>query len=164
LMAAADLVNFAPVQGRMEEVSLSIDGGTVRLINDAFNANPASMAAALATLGSIAPPPGGKRIAVLGEMKELGADSEQLHAKLAGPVAAARISRVFMLGDAMAAMRKALEPAILAPHAGSVDELESLLRSELSPGDVVLIKGSHGSHVGDVIPRLTGNGASRSIH
>jgi UDP-N-acetylmuramoyl-tripeptide--D-alanyl-D-alanine ligase len=162
--AAADLVNFAPVLGRMEEISLSIDGGTVRLINDAFNANPASMIAALATLGSIAPPPGGRRIAVLGEMKELGADSEQLHAGLAGPVAAARVSRVFTLGDALVATRRALESAILAPHASSVEELESLLRSELSPGDVVLIKGSHGSHVADVIPRLKGNGAGRTVH
>ena len=105
-----------------------------------------------------------RRIAVLGEMKELGADSEQLHADLAEPVAAARVSRVFTLGDAMAAMRQALEPALLAPHAGSVEELESLLRSELSPGDVVLIKGSHGSHVGDVVPRLTGSGAGRTVH
>jgi UDP-N-acetylmuramoyl-tripeptide--D-alanyl-D-alanine ligase len=138
----------------MEETSLAVAGGAVRVINDAFNANPASMIAALATLASITPPPGGRRIAVLGEMKELGADSEQLHAELAEPVAAAGVSRVFTLGEAMNALRHALEPALLAPHAGSVAELESLLRAEFAPGDVVLIKGSHGSHVGDVVPRL----------
>jgi UDP-N-acetylmuramoyl-tripeptide--D-alanyl-D-alanine ligase len=162
--AAADLVNFAPVQGRMEELSLAIEGGTVRVINDAFNANPASMIAALATLGSIAPPPGGRRIAVLGEMKELGADSEQLHATLAEPVTAAGVSRVYTLGEALIAMRRALRPAVLAPHAASVDELATLLRAELSPGDVVLVKGSHGSHVGDVVTRLKGNGAGSTVH
>ena len=72
--AAADLANFAPVHGRMEEATIALDGGDVRIINDAFNANPASMMAALATLAAIAPPSGGRRIAVLGEMKELGAE------------------------------------------------------------------------------------------
>ena len=62
----------------------------------------------------------------------------------------------------MTALRQALDPALLAPHAGSVAELESLLRAELAACDVVLIKGSHGSHVGDVVPRLTG--PSRTIH
>jgi len=53
-------------------------------------------------------------------------------------------------------MRGALPASLLAPHAGSVAELAELLREELAPGDVVLVKGSHGSHVGEVVPLLTG--------
>ncbi len=162
--AAADLATFAPVHGRMEEATVTLNGGDVRIINDAFNANPASMTAALATLADIAPPPGGRRIAVLGEMKELGAESERLHAELAEPVINAKAARVFTLGDGLTALRGALPASLLAPHAGSVAELAALLRKELAPGDVVLIKGSHGSHVGEVVPHLTGNKSAAPVH
>ena len=162
--AAADLATFAPVHGRMEEATIALDGGDVRIINDAFNANPASMTAALATLAAIAPPPGGRRIAVLGEMKELGAESERLHAELAEPVINAKVTRVFTLGDSLTALRGALPASLLAPHAGSVAELAEILRKELAPGDVVLIKGSHGSHVGEVVPRLLDRNAKAPLH
>jgi len=162
--AAADLATFAPVHGRMEEATITLDGGDVRIINDAFNANPASMIAALATLAAIAPPSGGRRIAVLGEMKELGAESERLHAELAEPVINAKVTRVFTLGDSLIALRGALPASLLAPHAGSVAELAEILRKELAPGDVVLIKGSHGSHVGDVVPRLLDSNAKTPLH
>ena len=162
--AAADLATFAPVHGRMEEATITLDGGDVRIINDAFNANPASMIAALATLAAIAPPSGGRRIAVLGEMKELGAESERLHAELAEPVINAKVTRVFTLGDSLTALRGALPASLLAPHAGSVAELAEILRKELAPGDVVLIKGSHGSHVGDVVPRLLDSNAKTPLH
>jgi UDP-N-acetylmuramoyl-tripeptide--D-alanyl-D-alanine ligase len=99
----------------MEEATVALDGGEVRIINDAFNANPASMTAALATLADIAPPSGGRRIAVLGEMKELGAESERLHAELAKPVVDSKVARVFTLGDSLIAMRGALPESLLAP-------------------------------------------------
>ena len=162
--AAADLATFAPVHGRMEEATIALDGGDVRIINDAFNANPASMIAALATLAAIAPPSGGRRIAVLGEMKELGAESERLHAELAEPVINAKVTRVFTLGDSLTALRGALPASLLAPHAGSVAELAEILRKELAPGDVVLIKGSHGSHVGEVVPHLLRNNPRAPLH
>jgi UDP-N-acetylmuramoyl-tripeptide--D-alanyl-D-alanine ligase len=162
--AAADLATFAPVQGRMEEVAITLEGGEIRVINDAFNANPASMTAALATLAAIAPPSGGRRIAVLGEMKELGAESERLHADLAGPVVNAKVARVFTLGDSLTALRGTLPPSLLAPHAGSVAELAKLLQEELSPGDIVLVKGSHGSHVGEVVPLLCSNKPTVPLH
>lgn len=162
--AAADLSCFVAVQGRMEEMSLPLEGGTVRIINDAFNANPASMAAALATLAAATPPGGGRRIAVLGDMKELGADAERLHAALADPVASAGARIVFTLGDQMNALRQKLPAGLLAPHASSVDELAGKLYAALKPGDVVLIKGSHGSHVGDIVPRLLSASARKVMH
>jgi UDP-N-acetylmuramoyl-tripeptide--D-alanyl-D-alanine ligase len=152
--AAADLEDFAAADGRMAEIALPVPGGRVRLIDDAFNASPASMAAALSTMAAMTPPPGGRRIAVLGEMKELGAEAESLHAALAAPVLSAGLSRVFTLGEAMQVLRRALPEDLLAPHARSVDELEGLLRAALAPGDIVLVKGSHGSHVRQVVTRL----------
>jgi len=162
--AAADLSCFVAVQGRMEELSLPLEGGAVRIINDSFNANPASMVAALATLAATTPPQDGRRIAVLGDMKELGADAENLHAALADPVASAGAKLVFTLGDQIVALRRKLPAELLAPHADSVEELASNLYAELKPGDVVLIKGSHGSHVGDIIPRLLTAGSRRAVH
>jgi UDP-N-acetylmuramoyl-tripeptide--D-alanyl-D-alanine ligase len=154
--AAEDFATFTAVEGRMEEMLVTLNGGDVRLINDAFNANPASMVAALATLAQISPPEGGRRIAVLGEMKELGAASERLHAELSEPVIAAGLTQVFTLGNAMKALNRALPPGLPSFHAGSVEELGQVLRAELAPGDVVLVKGSHGSHIGNVVPILMG--------
>jgi UDP-N-acetylmuramoyl-tripeptide--D-alanyl-D-alanine ligase len=84
----------------------------------------------------------------------LGAEAESLHAALAAPVLSAGLSRVFTLGEAMQVLRRALPEDLLAPHARSVDELEGLLRAALAPGDIVLVKGSHGSHVRQVVTRL----------
>ena len=152
--AAADLADFTALAGRMEELELEVAAGRVDLIDDSFNANPASMVAALSVLASRVPGGSGRRIAVLGEMKELGPESERLHAELAEPVLAADVARVYTLGDGMRALRRSLPPRLLAPHSESVDELERLLRGELAAGDVVLVKGSHGSHVGQVVRRL----------
>jgi UDP-N-acetylmuramoyl-tripeptide--D-alanyl-D-alanine ligase len=154
---ARGLAAFRPPPMRMEVVRLP---SGITVVNDAYNANPASMAAAVATLAeSVA----GRRLAVLGEMRELGAETERLHRALGAAVAEARIDGLFLLGPHAAAVRAGAEAAgmdaerivIAADHA----ELAARLRACCRPGDLVLLKGSRGAAMEEVLRRLCGEGA-----
>ena len=135
--AVERLADAAPPAGRGNR----IQAGAVTLIDDSYNANPASMAAALDGLTAAAPP-AGRKIALLGEMLELGADSERLHAALAPHCAG--IDGVLCVGAAMQALHERL-PA--AQRLGHVDDAAALdvdwVAGLLAPGDVVLLKGSN---------------------
>ena len=95
-----------PGRGRRHE--LAWRGGTLTLIDESYNASPAAMRAALAVLAATEPAAGARRVAVLGDMLELGDASERLHRELAEPLAAAEVDRVFLVGEAMAALHEAL--------------------------------------------------------
>jgi UDP-N-acetylmuramoyl-tripeptide--D-alanyl-D-alanine ligase len=116
------------------------------------------MRAALALLGSSRPGAGGRRIAVLGDMLELGAESTSLHADLATPVEAARADLVFACGRDM----RALFDALPACRRGAWGETSSAIASpvvrETRAGDVILVKGSLGSRMAVILDALKSGG------
>lgn len=123
------------------------DGRAVTLIDDSYNANPASMRAAFASLAARTPPAGARRIAVLGEMLELGPDGAQLHAALAEPLTQAGVSAVIGVGAGMGALLKALPASVEAVHASDWAAGHKQLEALAREGDLVLIKGSNASGV-----------------
>jgi UDP-N-acetylmuramoyl-tripeptide--D-alanyl-D-alanine ligase len=148
--AAQALAGFRPPKGRGERHRLRRRGGEIVLIDESYNANPASMRAALALLET-AP---GRRLAALGDMLELGEHAPALHAALVEPVVACGADRVFTVGPAMAHLHAALPTAQRGPHVGSAVELLPILEAELRPGDTLLIKGSLGIAMGQLVEAL----------
>ncbi|MCS6878455.1 MAG: UDP-N-acetylmuramoyl-tripeptide--D-alanyl-D-alanine ligase [Geminicoccaceae bacterium] len=152
--AARDLADFAAPSGRGARREIPVPGGTVTLLDESYNANPASMAAAIALLG-LQP---GRKIAVLGDMLELGADGPEMHRALRGPLEEARVARVFTCGSLMEALAEVLPESMRGGHAPDADALAPLVARALEPGDVVLVKGSLGSRMGRIVEALAGRG------
>ena len=140
--------------GRGRRLDFSTRLGPVSLIDESYNANPASMRAAIATLGQAQPSGNGRRIAVLGDMLELGEAALRLHAELADALVDAGVDLVYTAGPMMAALREALPPALRAGHAKQADGLAALLERDVRPGDVVMIKGSLGSCMAPLVAAL----------
>jgi UDP-N-acetylmuramoyl-tripeptide--D-alanyl-D-alanine ligase len=126
------------------------------LIDESYNANPASMGAALALLGQaeLGATAGGRRIAVLGDMLELGPNGRELHRRLADAVLANRIDLVFCCGALMQALWEALPSARRGRYAESSAELEPHVLAAVRAGDVVMVKGSLGSRMGTIVKSL----------
>ena len=123
----------------------------VLLIDESYNANPASMRAALAVLGATSPAPGRRRIAVMGDMRELGDLGPQLHGDLIDAIAPNKVDAVFACGPLMQGLFKQLR----ADHRGAWSEastgLIAALFDALQPGDVVMIKGSLGTNMAPIV-------------
>ncbi|MBV9776470.1 MAG: UDP-N-acetylmuramoyl-tripeptide--D-alanyl-D-alanine ligase, partial [Acetobacteraceae bacterium] len=147
--AGRALAGFAPIAGRGVRRTISVPGGNVVLIDESYNANTASVRAALAVL---ALQPGARRVAVLGDMLELGEHGAAEHAALAPDAAAADI--VFTCGPLMRGLHDALQPARRGAHACDSAALAGIVADALRPGDVVLVKGSLGSRMGLVVSTL----------
>lgn len=141
--AALSLAGLKPPVGRGERTALRIGDGEAFLIDESYNANPASIRAALATLAGIETAAKGRRIAVLGDMKELGAAGETLHRELAETVAANGIDRVFTVGPLMAHLFEALPIAVRGAAALSAADLIDPILATLKPGDAMMVKGSN---------------------
>ena len=156
--AAAALTSFSALKGRGARIAISLGNGAAEVIDEVYNANPASMRAALSLLGAARPGSGGRRIAVLGDMLELGVDSAALHASLAAPVEDARADLVFACGRDMRALFDAL-PASRRGSWGatSSDIAPDVVRSSRA-GDVILVKGSLGSRMAVVLDALKSAG------
>jgi UDP-N-acetylmuramoyl-tripeptide--D-alanyl-D-alanine ligase len=152
--AAAAMSSLQPLDGRGRRHKIKIGDGTADLIDESYNASPASMRAAIAVLGSMIPGKGARRIAVLGDMLELGEDAERLHVELAGPLADAGIAPVFTAGQQMRALYDALPKRMRGGHAANAAEMAELVARRLRPGDIVTVKGSHGSRMAEVVKRL----------
>lgn len=152
--AVTALEQARPVEGRGNRLTVLLDGGAATLIDESYNANPASMAAALGVLEMAVPGPGGRRIAVLGDMLELGPEGPRLHAGLANPLLKARVDLVFCCGPQMEALYALLPPAWQGAHAPDSRALAPLATAALQAGDVVLIKGSAGSKMAYVIEAM----------
>lgn len=148
------LAEARPVAGRGEAHDLLLDGRALRLIDDAYNANPASMRAGIGLLGSRSPGPGGRRVAVLGDMLELGPDSARFHTDLAGPLEDAGVDVVHTTGPEMARLWECLPAAQRGVRVDTATALIAPLVDDLRAGDVVLVKGSHGSGVHQVVSEL----------
>jgi UDP-N-acetylmuramoyl-tripeptide--D-alanyl-D-alanine ligase len=151
--AARKLPTLGALAGRGKTHHVTIDGAAIILIDESYNANPASIRTALETLGRIRPKSHGRRIAVLGEMRELGSRSESLHAELADPVTANGIDLVFAAGE-MRALFDRLPPGVGAAYGETGIDLIDDIRDAVRPGDVVMIKGSNASRMAAVVEAL----------
>jgi UDP-N-acetylmuramoyl-tripeptide--D-alanyl-D-alanine ligase len=149
--AARALADFAPPSGRGRRESLSTDDGEITLIDESYNANPVSMRAALDLLGAVE---GGRRIAVLGDMLELGPQGRELHAALVDDIVRNRVDLVFASGPLMHALFEALPAEQRGAHAASAAELEPIVLGALRAGDVVMVKGSNGSRMGPLVAAM----------
>jgi UDP-N-acetylmuramoyl-tripeptide--D-alanyl-D-alanine ligase len=130
-----------------------------RILNDTYNANPDSVAVALETLMSMRPARGGRRIAVLGDMKELGASSRAEHEQVGSSIASRwNVDVVLFHGDEMRRAHDVLKSArvsgITSEHFRRKEDLIARLMKALSPDDVVLVKGSRGMKMEEVVNAL----------
>jgi len=161
--ACAALAELTAPIGRGARRALVVDGGKAVLIDESYNANPASMRAALDLLGQTVPNGKGRRIAVLGDMLELGEAGAGLHGDLAEPIAANCVDRVFCCGPLMGALWDRLPQDRKAGYAPKSEELVGDVVAGLRGGDVVMVKGSLGSRMGPLVDALlTIYGADKS--
>ena len=153
-LAALALAAFKPATGRGARATLKLPGGSALLIDESYNANPASMAAAIALLGQAPVGAQGRRIAVLGDMLELGAQGPDLHRGLSAAIAAAKVDLVFCSGPLMRNLWEALPSAARGGYAESAAALEPTVLGAIGAGDAVMVKGSLGSRMGPIVKAL----------
>ena len=153
-LAALALDNLKPASGRGVRTVLRLPGGSALLIDESYNANPASMAAAIALLGQAAVDKQGRRIAVLGDMLELGAQGLALHRGLAAPIQAAGVDLVYCSGPQMHALWEALPSSRRGGYAETAAGLEPAVLAAIRAGDAVMVKGSLGSKMGPIVKAL----------
>ncbi len=152
--ALSVLAGLQPPGGRGARSVLHLDGGEALLIDESYNANPASMRAALATLASLPRQKFPRRIAVLGDMLELGADASGLHAGLKDAVEDAGIDVIFACGPHMKGLYDALPKSKRGGYAQTSSLLQPAVLSELRGGDAVMVKASNGTRLGAVVEAL----------
>jgi len=152
--AALALASAQPAKGRGVREKLSIDGGEMTLIDESYNANPASVGAALALLGASQPGWRGRRIAVLGDMLELGEKGPELHAGLFVPMDAAKVDVLYAAGPLMANLWERVPGDRRGAYAASSEGLRDAVLAGLRPGDVVMVKGSLGSRMGPLVEAI----------
>jgi UDP-N-acetylmuramoyl-tripeptide--D-alanyl-D-alanine ligase len=154
--AAKALSRQEPIigRGKREELDIGDKNNPVVLIDESYNANPAAMRAAFKVLALVDPGRGGRRIAVLGDMLELGADGARHHAELALPLKAANVDLVYTCGKLMKNLHDVLPANQRGEHKDSSVELAKIVPDVLVPGDVLMVKGSLGSKMGTVVEAL----------
>jgi UDP-N-acetylmuramoyl-tripeptide--D-alanyl-D-alanine ligase len=153
--AAESFAEFSAGKGRGRRILLKLPAGSAILVDESYNANPASMRAALGVLSRVEPREDGRRIAVLGDMLELGVNEAEMHAALAEPIAEAAVDCVHLVGPVMASLWEALPPARRGVYAQTVAELTPRIAGAIAPGDVIMVKGSNGIRLGDLVEELT---------
>jgi UDP-N-acetylmuramoyl-tripeptide--D-alanyl-D-alanine ligase len=139
--AGLALADMAGLKGRGERHRVAVHGGEALVIDESYNANPASMAATLKTFG--AHKVSGRRIAVLGAMRELGETSDGFHAGLAEPIEAACVDYAILVGEEMAPLAKALGQKVNIVHVADAASATKLALEAVRPGDAILVKGSN---------------------
>ena len=153
-LSALALADLKPAGGRGTRKPLALPGGEALLIDESYNANPLSMRAALALLGQAEIGGRGRRIAVLGDMLELGARSKALHAELAEPVVENEVDLVFCAGPHMRALWDALPSERRGGYAEGAKALEPQLLDAVRRGDAIMVKGSNGSKMALIVKAL----------
>jgi UDP-N-acetylmuramoyl-tripeptide--D-alanyl-D-alanine ligase len=159
--AGLALADLPGLKGRGERHRIAVEGGEALLIDESYNANPASMAATLRTFATLKP--AGRRIAVLGGMKELGAESEAFHAALAAPVEAACVDYAILVGEEMAPLAKALGQKVKIAHVAATAAAIELVQGEVRPGDAILVKGSNSIGLAALVEALAGGPSTKFI-
>ena len=149
--AAAALADFESPAGRGQRERIAIAGGDFTLIDESYNANATSMRAALELLAQAAPGGGGRRIAVLGDMLELGPSAAEIHADLALDLLRAKVDVLFSAGPLMARLYYAVPDFMRGAHRATAQELEEVVLASIRPGDVVMVKGSNGSRMARIV-------------
>jgi UDP-N-acetylmuramoyl-tripeptide--D-alanyl-D-alanine ligase len=152
--AALALARQTPAARRGTRVKLELPDGPALVIDESYNANPTSMRAALALLGQTPVGAGGRRIAVLGDMLELGAHGEDFHRALAEPIRENAIDLVYCAGPLMAALWQALPPARRGGYADTAAGLEPQVVAAVRAGDALMVKASAGSRFGPIVKSL----------
>jgi len=152
-LAGLGLAEIGGLTGGGARFAVPLAGGAALVIDESYNANPSSMRATLAVLGAETAT---RKLAVLGEMRELGEASPAYHAALAEPILAAGAERVILVGEAMKPLAAALEGVIEFVHVPDAASALASLRATLAPGDAVLIKGSNGVGLAAVVAGLQG--------
>ena len=153
-IAGLALADMGGLKGRGERHRIAIDGGDYLLIDESYNANPASMAATLKALGEerdVA-----RRIAVLGPMRELGEHAEEAHAGLATAVLEAKVDQLILVGEDMQPLEKALNSAVPVVRADGVEAAGDALARLVRPGDAVLVKASNSIGLAKLVERMAG--------
>jgi UDP-N-acetylmuramoyl-tripeptide--D-alanyl-D-alanine ligase len=162
-LASLALAGLTAPAGRGQRIGLSLrGGGSALVIDESYNANPASMRAALALLGQAAVGRRGRRIAVLGDMLELGSTGAELHRQLGEPVLAHDIDLVFCAGPLMKALWDALPSERRGGYAENAAALEAQVVAAVGDGDAIMVKGSLGSRMGPIVKALARRYAGRT--
>ncbi|WP_292218658.1 UDP-N-acetylmuramoylalanyl-D-glutamyl-2,6-diaminopimelate--D-alanyl-D-alanine ligase, partial [Mesorhizobium sp.] len=153
---ASALADLSAERGRGKRHILRHPKGPITLIDESYNANPASMAAAMALLNATPVSGEGRRIAVLGDMLELGSHSAKLHAALAELIIGTGTQTVFLGGPEMRALAEILPSDVNTEYRAGAEELKPLLLSAVRPGDVVMVKSSKGIGFSKLVEALLG--------
>jgi UDP-N-acetylmuramoyl-tripeptide--D-alanyl-D-alanine ligase len=153
-LALKALSRFGAPEGRGERTALGPPDRPLVLVDESYNANVASMAAAMEVFREMAPSRGGTKTLVLGDMLELGERSAELHQSLSNAVLTSGADRVFLVGEAMDALAAALGPEIVAGRARRVEDLMEPILSSLAFGDAVMVKGSKGVRLALVVEQI----------
>jgi UDP-N-acetylmuramoyl-tripeptide--D-alanyl-D-alanine ligase len=153
-LAALALGELRPIAGRGAPIEIDLPGGPALVLDESYNANPTSVGAALALLGQAPLGPQGRRIAVLGDMLELGPKGPALHRGLAASVAANAIDLVFCCGPLMRSLWQALPATRRGGYAEDSAALESQVLPAIRAGDVIMVKGSLGSRMAPIVRAL----------
>ncbi|MGH6614885.1 UDP-N-acetylmuramoyl-tripeptide--D-alanyl-D-alanine ligase [Sphingomonas sp.] len=150
-LAGLALAELGGLQGRGARFMAKLAGGEALVIDESYNANPSSMRATLAVLGAETAQ---RKIAVLGEMRELGEASAAYHAALADPIDEAGVAYAVLVGPEMVSLANALEGRVQFVHVADTAAARTTLMTILAPGDAVLIKGSNGVGLSALVASL----------
>jgi len=153
-LTALALAELRASVGRGQRITLDVPGGTVLLIDESYNANPTSMRAALALLGQVPVQGLGRRIAVLGDMLELGPEGASLHAALSDAVLENGVDLIYCAGPLMKSLWDALPSERRGGYADDSAALEPIILGAIAAGDAVMVKGSLGSRMGRIVKAL----------
>jgi UDP-N-acetylmuramoyl-tripeptide--D-alanyl-D-alanine ligase len=162
--AALSLSQIEPAAGRGARRALEVGNGQATLIDESYNANPASMAAALQVLGRATVGPHGRRIAVLGDMLELGPTSAALHRGLNEAIKANHIDLVYCCGPLMRNLWNALSTGKRGGYAESAAALEAQAVAAIRAGDTIMVKGSLGSKMKTIVNALEKRFPGKAAH
>jgi UDP-N-acetylmuramoyl-tripeptide--D-alanyl-D-alanine ligase len=144
----------SPPKGRGQIFAIRLDDGTLTVTDETYNASPVAMRAAFNVLASQKPGRGGRRIVVLGDMLELGDDSVHAHLALADDIKAHDFDQVFACGQYMSDILDALPQDMQGARAATSQQLAAVVATKVRGGDLVMVKGSAGSHMGHIIEAL----------
>jgi UDP-N-acetylmuramoyl-tripeptide--D-alanyl-D-alanine ligase len=153
------LATLQAEKGRGQRHKRAVGNGYFTLIDESYNANPASMRAAIELLATSSPDDkagsrAGRRIAILGDMLEMGDYAQRVHANLAGPLLAAGIEHVWLAGPEMAALRDALPESVYVEYREETPDLSEFVLNSVAPGDVLMVKSSLGTGFGKIVAAL----------
>lgn len=152
--AGIALAQMEQPDGRGRRHVIDTPGDPITVLDESYNANPTSVKAALGVLSRLPVGARGRRIAVLGDMLELGEDAAAMHGALVHDLAALGVDKLYACGPMMKALWRVTPMEKRGAYAENSDGLRAALRTDLAPGDTVMIKGSLGSKMGPLVEMI----------